>query len=56
VQRRRESPTVFLEFDAIDPIGPFRIRMEAFLEMPMNQGAMGGCEARTRGARLGRKR
>ena len=25
-------PTLFLEFDITNPIGPFRIRIEAFLE------------------------
>lgn len=34
-------PTVFLEFDATNPIGPFRIRVEAFLETLRNEDLFG---------------
>ena len=34
-------PTVFLEFDATNPLGPFRIRVEAFLETLRNYDLFG---------------
>ncbi|MDA8217726.1 MAG: benzoyl-CoA reductase, bzd-type, subunit N [Dehalococcoidales bacterium] len=34
-------PTVFLEFDATNPLGPFRIRVEAFLETLRNDDLFG---------------